>query len=192
MERKTGFEPATSTLARWRSTGLSYFRMRLFLGGKYSRRARRGATGTLPRITPAMPVLVRKYGGTSVDGPDRLRAVAGQVAAARAAGHSVVVVVSAMGHSTDELIALAHQVSARPSRRELDMLVSTGERVSMALLAMALHDLGVQAISFTGSQSGILTTGPHSAARILEVRPERIRAALTAGQVAIVAGFQGV
>jgi len=139
-----------------------------------------------------MPVLVRKYGGTSVDGPDRLRAVAGQVAAARAAGHSVVVVVSAMGHSTDQLIALAHQVSAQPNRRELDMLVSTGERVSMALLAMALHDLDVQAISFTGSQSGILTSGPHSAARIVEVRPERIRAALSHGQVAIVAGFQGV
>jgi len=139
-----------------------------------------------------MPVLVRKYGGTSVDGPERLRAVAAHVAAARIGGHSVVVVVSAMGHSTDQLIALAHQVSKQPSRRELDMLVSSGERVSMALLAMALHDLGAPAISFTGSQSGILTTGPHSAARIVEVKPERILAALAKNQVAIVAGFQGV
>jgi aspartate kinase len=139
-----------------------------------------------------MPVLVQKYGGTSVDGPDRLRAVARRVAAARAAGHDLVVVVSAMGHATDELIRLAHQVSSHPSRRELDMLVTTGERVSMALLAMALHDLSVDAISFTGSQSGILTNGPHSAARIVEVRPDRIRAALARGEVAIVAGFQGV
>jgi aspartate kinase len=139
-----------------------------------------------------MPVLVQKYGGTSVDGPDRLRAVARRVAGARAAGHDLVVVVSAMGHATDELIRLAHEVSRRPNRRELDMLITTGERVSMALLAMALHDLDVEAISFTGSQSGILTNGPHSAARIVEVRPDRIRAALARGQVAIVAGFQGV
>jgi aspartate kinase len=139
-----------------------------------------------------MPVLVQKYGGTSVDGPERLRAVARRVAGARARGDDLVVVVSAMGHTTDELIALAHQVSKNPNRRELDMLVTTGERVSMALLAMALHDLGVEAISFTGSQSGILTTGPHSEARIAEVRPERIRAALADGRVAIVAGFQGV
>jgi aspartate kinase len=139
-----------------------------------------------------MPVLVQKYGGTSVDGPERLRAVARRVAAARAGGDDLVVVVSAMGHTTDELIALAHQVSKDPNRRELDMLVTTGERVSMALLAMALHDLGVEAISFTGSQSGILTSGPHSAARIAEVKPERIRGALADGRVAIVAGFQGV
>jgi aspartate kinase len=101
-------------------------------------------------------------------------------------------VVSAMGHATDELIGLARQVSASPSRRELDMLLTTGERVSMALLAMALHDLEVEAISFTGSQSGILTEGPHSAARIREIRPERIRAELAKGRVVIVAGFQGV
>src|SRR5580765_3527270 len=137
-------------------------------------------------------LLVQKYGGTSVDGPERIRAVARRVAAARAAGHDTVVVVSAMGQTTDELIALAHRVSQHPSRRELDMLITTGERVSMALLAMALHDLGVEAISFTGSQSGILTDGAHSAARIVEVKPERIRAALDAGQVVIVAGFQGV
>ena len=139
-----------------------------------------------------MSLLVQKYGGTSVDGPERIRAVARRVAAARAAGHDTVVVVSAMGQTTDELIALARQVSERPSRRELDMLLTTGERVSMALLAMALHDLGVEAISFTGSQSGILTDDAHSAARIVDVRPERIRAELERGRGVIVAGFQGV
>jgi aspartate kinase len=137
-------------------------------------------------------ILVQKYGGTSVNGPDRIRAVAARIAAARAAGHAMVVVVSAMGDTTDELIALAHQVSPHPSRRELDMLVTTGERVSMALVAMALHDLGVNAISFTGSQSGILTDERHASARIVGVKPDRIRAALDAGQVVIVAGFQGV
>jgi aspartate kinase len=139
-----------------------------------------------------MRVRVQKYGGTSVEGPERIRAVARRVAAARAEGLALVVVVSAMGQTTDELLRLAHEVSADPSRRELDMLLTTGERVAMALLAMALHDLGVPAISFTGSQSGILTDGAHSAARIREVRPERIRAGLEAGQVVIVAGFQGV
>jgi aspartate kinase len=139
-----------------------------------------------------MRVLVQKYGGTSVDGPDRIRAVAGRVREARSAGHDTVVVVSAMGRSTDDLLRLALQVSQRPSKRELDMLLTAGERVSMSLLAMALHDLGVASISFTGSQSGILTDGTHGAARITAVKPERIRAALAAGQVVIVAGFQGV
>ena len=139
-----------------------------------------------------MPTLVQKYGGTSVDGPERIRAVARRVADARAAGNDVVVVVSAMGHTTDELIALAHRVSPAPNRREMDMLLSTGERVSMALTVMALHDLGVQAISFTGSQSGILTDAAHSNARITAIRPERIRAELARGRVVIVAGFQGV
>ncbi len=139
-----------------------------------------------------MPLLVQKYGGTSVDGPERIRAVAQRVAAARRAGHDVVVVVSAMGKTTDALLSLARRVSASPSRRELDMLLTTGERVSMALLAMALHDLGIEAISFTGSQSGILTDAAHSAARIVAVRPERIRGELERGRVVIVAGFQGV
>ncbi|MEO5619241.1 MAG: aspartate kinase [Candidatus Eisenbacteria bacterium] len=139
-----------------------------------------------------MPLLVQKYGGTSVNGPERIRAVARRVAAARAAGHDTVVVVSAMGDSTDDLIALALQVSPKPSRRELDMLLTTGERVSMALLAMALPDLGVEAISFTGSQSGVLTDGVHGSARITGVRPDRIRAELARGRVVIVAGFQGV
>lgn len=139
-----------------------------------------------------MPLLVQKYGGTSVDGPDRIRAVAARVAGARAAGDDVVVVVSAMGDSTDELIALAHRVSPEPNRRELDMLLTTGERVSMALLAMALHDRGVEAISFTGSQSGVLTDGTHGAARIIGVKPDRILEELARKKVVIVAGFQGV
>lgn len=139
-----------------------------------------------------MTTLVQKYGGTSVNGPERIRAVAGRIAAARAAGASLVVVVSAMGDTTDELIELARRVSPRPNRRELDMLLTTGERVSMALVAMALHDLGVEAISFTGSQSGILTNESHSNARIVAIRPERIRAELERGRVVIVAGFQGV
>jgi aspartate kinase len=139
-----------------------------------------------------MAVLVHKYGGTSVEGPDRIRAVARRVAAARAAGDDMLVVVSAMGQTTDELLRLAREVSPDPSRRELDMLLTTGERVSMALLAMALGDLGVPAISFTGSQSGILTDAGHGAARIIAVRPERLRRELEQGKVVIVAGFQGV
>ena len=139
-----------------------------------------------------MATLVHKYGGTSVNGPERIRAVARRIADARAAGNDMVVVVSAMGDTTDELIALAHKVSPSPSRREMDMLLTTGERVSMALVAMALHDLGVEAISFTGSQSGILTDSAHANARIVAIRPERIKAELARGRVVIVAGFQGV
>lgn len=136
--------------------------------------------------------LVQKYGGSSLADVARIRAVAARVAVARQAGHEVVVVVSAMGNTTNELLALARQVSQRPGRRELDMLISVGERVTMALLAMALQELGVAARSFTGSQSGIITDSSHASARVVEVRPERIEAALQAGEVAIVAGFQGV
>ncbi len=139
-----------------------------------------------------MPLIVQKYGGSSLADLARLRAVAARVARARAAGKDVVVVVSAMGNTTNELLALAAQVSPHPGRRELDMLISVGERVSMALLAMALHELGVPARSFTGSQSGIITDTSHANARVVEVRPERVRAALDAGEVAIVAGFQGM
>lgn len=139
-----------------------------------------------------MALYVQKYGGSSVADVNRLRRVAERVARARQAGHDVVVVVSAMGNTTNELLALARQVSTRPGRRELDMLISVGERVSMALLAMALNDLGVPARSFTGSQSGIITDESHANARVVEVRPDRVRAALAAGEVAIVAGFQGV
>jgi aspartate kinase len=139
-----------------------------------------------------MALLVQKYGGSSVADTARIGRVADRVARTRAAGHDVVVVVSAMGNTTNELLALARQVSAAPGRRELDMLISVGERVTMALLAMALQDRGVTARSFTGSQSGIVTDESHANARVLEVRPDRLREALAAGEVAIVAGFQGV
>jgi len=139
-----------------------------------------------------MGILVQKYGGSSVRDPERIRAVAQRIAAARRAGSDMVVVVSAMGHATDGLIRLAHEVSPTPNRREMDMLLTTGERVSMALVAMALNDLGIEAISFTGSQSGILTDDAHANARIVAIKPERISAELQRGRVVIVAGFQGV
>jgi aspartate kinase len=136
--------------------------------------------------------VVQKYGGSSVADVERIRKVAEKVAATRRAGRDVCVVVSAMGDTTDELLALAKRVSPAPPRRELDMLLSAGERISMALLSMALQDLGVPAISFTGSQSGIITTDAHAAARIVEVRPFRIEEELGRGKVVIVAGYQGV
>ncbi len=139
-----------------------------------------------------MPVVVQKFGGSSVSDVAKVRQVAARVAATRRAGSDVCVVVSAMGDTTDELLALAKQVSPAPPRRELDMLLSAGERISMALLSMALNDLGVPAISFTGSQSGIITTDSHSTARILEVRPFRVQEELARGKVVIVAGYQGV
>jgi aspartate kinase len=136
--------------------------------------------------------VIQKYGGSSVADVERIRKVAEKVAATRRAGRDVCVVVSAMGDTTDELLALAKRVSPAPPRRELDMLLSAGERISMALLSMALQDLGVPAISFTGSQSGIITTDAHAAARIVEVRPFRIEEELGRGKVVIVAGYQGV
>ncbi len=139
-----------------------------------------------------MALRVQKFGGTSVESAARIVEVARRVAAAKQAGDDLVVVVSAMGQQTDELMRLAREVSKRPSRRELDMLVTSGERVSMALLAMALGELDIEAISFTGSQSGILTDGTHNAARIRDVRPDRIRVELEKKKVVIVAGFQGV
>jgi aspartate kinase len=139
-----------------------------------------------------MPLVVQKYGGTSVADPDRMRAVADNVAFTRRHGNDVVVVASAMGKSTDNLIALASQVSTTLAGREMDMLLTTGERVAAALLTMALHDLGVDAVSFTGSQVGIITDTSHGKAKIVEVRGDRVREALAAGKVAVVAGFQGV
>lgn len=139
-----------------------------------------------------MPCVVQKYGGSSVSDVEKIRKVAEKVAATRRAGKDVCVVVSAMGDTTDELLGLAKKVSSAPPRRELDMLLSAGERISMALLSMALNDLGVPAISFTGSQSGIITTDSHAAARIVEVRPMRVHEELEKGKVVIVAGFQGV
>lgn len=136
--------------------------------------------------------VVQKFGGSSVADAVKLRKVAQRVKARKEQGWNVVVVVSAMGDTTDELLALAKGVSANPPRRELDMLLTCGERISMALLSMALHELGVPAISFTGSQSGIITDEAHAQARIVEVRPARIEAELERNKVVIVAGYQGV
>jgi aspartate kinase len=136
--------------------------------------------------------VVQKYGGSSVADVAQIRAVAERVVATRRSGVDVVVVVSAMGNTTNELLALAAEVSTDPGRRELDLLISVGERVAMTLLAMAIQDLGEPAQSFTGSQSGIMTDDQHVAAAVIAVRPHRIRRALDEGQIAIVAGFQGV
>jgi aspartate kinase len=139
-----------------------------------------------------MSIVVQKYGGSSVADVGKIRQVAERVMRTRRAGHDVVVVVSAMGHTTDELLALAKQVSPNPNRRELDMLLTTGERVSMALLSIAIRELGGDAISFTGSQSGIITNDRHIDARIVEVRPFRVQDELARGKVVVIAGFQGV
>ena len=137
-------------------------------------------------------IVVQKYGGSSMAGPDKIRAVAGRIMSTRAAGHAVCVVVSAMGDTTDELLATAKRLSASPARRELDMLLSAGERISMALLCIAIRELGGDAISFTGSQSGIITNDRHSDARIIEVRPFRVQDELSRGKIVVVAGYQGV
>ena len=137
-------------------------------------------------------LIVQKYGGTSVGTPEHILRVADRIATRHRAGDRLVIVVSAMGQTTDELLTLAGQVSPAPSRRELDMLLTAGERISMALLSMALGDRSVPAISFTGSQSGIITDTNHGRARILEMRPIRIGPELDRGRVVIVAGFQGV
>jgi aspartate kinase len=137
-------------------------------------------------------IIVQKYGGSSVADVERIRQVAAKIAERRAEGYELVVVVSAMGDTTDELLQLARQVTDAPARRELDMLLTAGERISMALLSMALNALDVPAISFTGSQSGIITNDSHANARIVEVRPYRIQDELAQGRVVIVAGFQGV
>ncbi|MGA1086449.1 MAG: aspartate kinase [Ilumatobacteraceae bacterium] len=139
-----------------------------------------------------MALIVQKYGGTSVADPERMRNVARHIATTRAAGHQLVVVVSAMGKATDNLLQLARQVSTNPPSREMDMLLTTGERISMALLCMALHDVGVDAVSFTGSQVGIITDTVHTKAKILEVKGDRVRSALGDDKVAVVAGFQGI
>jgi aspartate kinase len=137
-------------------------------------------------------LVVQKYGGTSVADPDRMRNVARHIAETRAKGIDVVAVVSAMGKATDNLVELARQVSSNPQGREMDMLLTTGERISMSLLCMALHDVGCDAMSFTGSQVGIITDTSHTKAKILEIKGDRVREALSAGKVAVVAGFQGV
>ena len=139
-----------------------------------------------------MALIVQKYGGSSVGDAERIKRVAERIVASRKAGNDVVVVVSAMGDTTDELLELAHHVSPLPHGRELDMLLTAGERISMALLAMAIHNLGYEARSYTGSQAGVITTSSHGKARIIDVTPGRLQAALDEGAIAIVAGFQGV
>ena len=139
-----------------------------------------------------MGLIVQKYGGSSVADAEGLKRVANRIVATKRAGHQVVVVVSAMGDTTDELIDLANQVSPLPNGRELDMLLTAGERISMALLAMAIGNLGNEARSFTGSQAGVITTSAHGRARIIDVTPGRITEALNEGAIAIVAGFQGI
>ena len=139
-----------------------------------------------------MGIVVQKYGGSSVADATSIKRVAGRIVAAKKAGHDVVVVVSAMGDSTDELIDLANEVSPIPPARELDMLLTAGERISMALLAMAIGNLGQEARSFTGSQAGVITDDSHGRAKIIDVTPGRLQNALDEGAVVIVAGFQGV
>src|SRR3954471_14492743 len=137
-----------------------------------------------------MSIVVQKYGGSSVADVSKLRRVAERVMHTHALGHQIVVVVSAMGDTTDELLTLAKRVSANPDRRELDMLLTAGERISMALLSMAIRELGGDAISFTGSQSGIITNDRHVDARIIEVRPFRVQDELARGRVVVIAGYQ--
>ena len=138
-----------------------------------------------------MALLVQKFGGTSVGSVERIQAVARRIAACKDEGNDLVIVVSAMGHTTDELTAKARAISSNPPQREMDMLLATGEQVSIALLSMALHALGVPAISMTGAQVGIVTESAHGRARILDVRTDRLRSRLAEGQVVVVAGFQG-
>src|SRR3990170_1742190 len=141
---------------------------------------------------PHLGTVVMKFGGTSVADPEKLKRVAARLVAAREEGHRVVGVLSAMGHTTDELLDLAHQVSSTPHPRELDMLVSVGERISCALAAMVIHDLHHEAISLTGSQAGIVTDTVHGKAKIVDIRAKRIHEALDEDKIVLVAGFQGV
>src|SRR4051794_30093580 len=139
-----------------------------------------------------MSIVVQKYGGSSVADADGVKRVAQRIVSTRQAGHDVVVVVSAMGDTTDELRDLAERVSPTPEPRELDMLLTAGERISMALLAMAIAQLGHKAQSFTGSQAGVITDSAHGRAKIIDITPGRIEAAVRDGAIAIVAGFQRV
>ena len=139
-----------------------------------------------------MAVIVQKYGGTSVADTERIQSVADRVRLAKEAGYDVVAVVSAMGRSTDELLAMAHELTRVPHERELDLLLTAGERIAMSLLAIALNAMGVPAVSYTGSQAGIITDTQHGKAKIIDVRPGRVMESLDAGRVVIVAGFQGV
>ena len=149
-----------------------------------------GVATVSPSIT--FDTVVMKFGGSSVADAAKVQTVARRLVEAKRRGLRVVGTVSAMGKSTDALIALAHEVSPQPDAREMDMLLSTGERISCALVAMAIHDLGFEAVSLTGSQAGIVTDGVHTRAKIREIRPQRVTEALDAGRIVLVAGFQGV
>src|ERR687895_2144342 len=151
-----------------------------------------GVPAVAGEAPPRAGTVVMKFGGTSVADTTHIKAVARRLVAAREAGNRVVAVLSAMGDTTDELVRLANEVSPRPAPRELDMLISVGERVSCALAAMAIHDLGHEAISLTGSQAGIVTDTMHGKAKIVDVRARRIHEALDQGRIVLVAGFQGV
>jgi aspartate kinase len=151
-----------------------------------------GSSARPPRLPLVSGTVVMKFGGTSVADAERLKRAARRIVAARENGQNVVAVLSARGKTTDELIQMAEEVSTTPDAREMDMLLSTGERMSCALCAMAINDLGHRAISLTGSQAGIVTDTSHTKARILDVRADRIRGALDVGQIVLVAGFQGV
>ncbi|HET7759459.1 MAG TPA: hypothetical protein VFK62_06010, partial [Gaiellaceae bacterium] len=146
----------------------------------------------LAAAEPSTSTLVMKFGGTSVGDPEKIKGVAHRLVEAQAGGNRVVAVLSAMGHTTDDLVRLAYEVSLRPKPRELDMLISVGERISCALAAMAIHDLGAEAISLTGSQAGIVTDTVHGRAKIVDVRARRIHEALDQNRIVLVAGFQGV
>ena len=139
-----------------------------------------------------MPVIVQKYGGSSVADADKIKKIASLIASVKKNGNDVVAVVSAMGKTTNQLIEMAKSLSSDPEKRELDMLLSTGERITMALLCIALNDLGIKAISLTGSQSGIITNDRYNDARVIEVRPFRVQDELAKGQVVVIGGFQGV
>ena len=139
-----------------------------------------------------MPIIVQKYGGTSVGTTERIQAVADRVVRAKEGGYQVIVAVSAMGDTTDDLLAMAKQIALVPEPRELDMLLTAGERIAMSLLAIAINARGCKAASYTGSQAGIITDTQHGAARIVEIRPTRILGSLGEGNVVIVAGFQGL
>src|SRR4030095_13759015 len=141
---------------------------------------------------PRMPIVVQKYGGTSVGDTDRIRTVADRVVHAREQGHDVVVVVSAMGETTDDLLSKAADITPLPEPRELDMLLTAGERIAMSLLAIAVNARGCKPAASTGSQAGVITDTQHGKARIVEIRPQRIKQSLDAGNVVILAGFQGL
>src|SRR5213596_4167540 len=150
------------------------------------------ALPAVERAEPRTGTLVMKFGGTSVADPEKIKDVARRLVEARTAGNRVVAVLSAMGDTTDDLVRLAYEVSRKPKPRELDLLISVGERISCALAAMAINDLGADAISLTGSQAGIVTDTIHGKAKIVDVRARRIHEALDQDRIVLVAGFQGI